>query len=85
MFSKNSHNLMRYAFIARDSRFLSTSKQAMNVKPFYYQELFEHANELNTPFKKLTGKYDHFFASKSLNKLRLKVIKCSFKLLLHLI
>ena len=60
MFSKNSHFLMRYASFARDSRLLSTSKCAMNVKPFYYQELFEHAHELNTPFKKLTGKYNHF-------------------------
>ena len=64
MFSKNSQNLMRYAFIARESRYLSTSKQALNVKPFYYQELFEHANELNTPFKKLTGKYKPFCSLK---------------------
>jgi hypothetical protein len=42
---------------------LATSKKLTNVattrslavKPFYYQELFEHAKPLNTPFKKLTG------------------------------
>jgi fumarate hydratase class I len=29
----------------------------LSTKPFYYQELFEHAKPLNTPFKKLTADY----------------------------
>ena len=29
----------------------------LSTKPFYYQELFEHAKPLNTPFKKLTGDF----------------------------
>jgi hypothetical protein len=77
MFSKNSQNLMRYAFIARESRFLSTSKQTLNVKPFYYQELFEHANELNTPFKKLTGNYSHFVLLNHFIKSLKVIYKCS--------
>ena len=75
MLSKYTHNLLRYSFIARQTRFLSTSRQAFNVKPFYYQELFEHAHELNTPFKKLTGKY-----LKKLNK-RLTVYKVLLRLM----
>lgn len=31
--------------------------RGLSTKPFYYQELFEHAKPLNTPFKKLTGDY----------------------------
>ncbi|RNA37538.1 fumarate hydratase class I [Brachionus plicatilis] len=33
------------------------SRRGLSTKPFYYQELFEHAKPLNTPFKKLTGDY----------------------------
>jgi fumarate hydratase class I len=59
MFTKSSHKLMKLNNLisGRHNRLFSSSKQASNVKPFYYQELFEHANELNTPFKKLTGDF----------------------------
>jgi fumarate hydratase, class I len=36
---------------------ISTSAVYSNVKPFYYQQLFESANPLSTPFKKLSS--DH--------------------------
>ncbi|CAF0754626.1 unnamed protein product [Brachionus calyciflorus] len=36
---------------------LVTNKRYLSAKPFYYQELFEHAKPLNTPYKKLTS--DH--------------------------
>ena len=38
-------------------RFQSSSGRRLSTKPFIYQELFEHAKPLNTPFKKLTGDY----------------------------
>lgn len=31
------------------------ASRSLTNKPFYYQELFEHAKPLDTPFKKLTG------------------------------
>ena len=34
---------------------LNINKRYLAAKPFYYQELFEHAKPLNTPFKKLTS------------------------------
>lgn len=38
-------------------RLQSSSRRKLSTKPFFYQELFEHAKPLNTPFKKLTGDY----------------------------
>ena len=35
----------------------TSSSRLSSNKPFYYQELFEHAKPLNTPFKKLTSDY----------------------------
>ena len=32
------------------------TKSFYSTKPFYYQELFEHANLVDVPYKKLTGK-----------------------------
>jgi fumarate hydratase class I len=53
MLSKNSQNLFRYSCCLNknNNRYLATKPP---VKPFHYQELFEHAKPLNTPFKKLT-------------------------------
>lgn len=36
-------------------------KRFLATKPFYYQELFEHAKPLNIPYKKLTSKYTKNF------------------------
>lgn len=33
-----------------------TFSRVLSTKPFFYQPLFEHAKELNIPFKKLTSK-----------------------------
>ena len=41
------------------SRVLSgnlSASRSLASKPFYYQELFEHAKPLDIPYKKLTGK-----------------------------
>lgn len=49
------------------SRVLSSSVQAsrsLTNKPFYYQELFEHAKPLDTPYKKLTGDFVSTFEVK---------------------
>lgn len=48
-------------------RVLSGSVQAsrsLTNKPFYYQELFEHAKPLDTPYKKLTGDFVSTFEVK---------------------
>ena len=43
---------------------LFSSSASYRVKPFYYQELFEHAKPLEIPFKKLTGDYVSTFEVK---------------------
>jgi hypothetical protein len=47
---KSNISLLKHNF--QSLKYLSS-----NVKPFYYQELFEHAKKLDIPFKKLTGKH----------------------------
>ncbi len=44
----NLRKLLNHVVLNKTSRELSS-------KPFYYQELFEHAKPLNTPYKKLTS------------------------------
>lgn len=39
-----------------NTRLVNSLHRNLSAKPFYYQELFEHAKPLDTPFKKLTGK-----------------------------
>ena len=39
--------------------------RALSSKPFYYQELFEHAKPLNIPYKKLTGDFVSTFEVKN--------------------
>lgn len=36
---------------------LASRQRSLSTKPFYYQELFEHAKPLDIPYKKLTS--DH--------------------------
>lgn len=50
-------NILNLAISNSNGRFLSN-------KPFYYQELFEHAKPLNTPFKKLTSDFVSTFEVK---------------------
>lgn len=51
----NSHRKLK-TLVDLSNRVLLISR-SQSTKPFYYQELFEHAKPLNTPFKKLTS--DH--------------------------
>jgi hypothetical protein len=46
--------LVRSNLFLRNNQFKTL--KYLSTKPFYYQELFEHAIKLDTPFKKLTGK-----------------------------
>lgn len=45
---------MKY-MIDLNNRILSIFNRSLSNKPFYYQELFEHANPVKIPFKKLTS------------------------------
>ena len=49
----NCHKLRKVFDL--NNRTIQSFYQFYSTKPFYYQELFEHAKPLNTPFKKLTG------------------------------
>ena len=52
----NSHRKLK-TLVDLSNRVLFKLNRSQSTKPFYYQELFEHAKPLNTPFKKLTS--DH--------------------------
>ena len=42
-----------------------SSSRTLSTKPFYYQELFEHAKPLDVPYKKLTGSFVSTFEVKN--------------------
>jgi hypothetical protein len=48
-------NKTRHLIDLNNRLVLNINKRYLAAKPFYYQELFEHAKPLNTPFKKLTS------------------------------
>ncbi len=53
MMLNNCHKLRKVFDL--NNRAIQPLHKLYSTKPFYYQELFEHAKPLNTPFKKLTG------------------------------
>lgn len=50
-----SRNLI--SLIERNGVRSACLSRSYSAKPFYYQELFEHAKKLDIPFKKLTSDY----------------------------
>ena len=45
-----------------------SSVRLLSAKPFYYQELFEHAKPLDTPYKKLTGERKYYIKNCNRNQ-----------------